>query len=101
ETKHLVKEKHSWPQAEAMVGFFNAWQIDGNKKWLNHSLKSWEFVQKFIRDTSYGEWHWGVEEDLSPMKNQDKVGIWKCPYHNSRACLEIIHRINSLLEPSI
>jgi mannobiose 2-epimerase len=100
-TNHLVKEKHSWPQAEAMIGFFNAWQIDGNQNWLNHSLNSWEFVQKFIKDRTCGEWHWGVEEDYSPMKNQDKVGIWKCPYHNSRACIEIIHRINSLLEPSI
>lgn len=100
-TNHLVKEKHSWPQAEAMVGFFNAWQIDGNQKWLNHSLKSWEFVQKFIKDKSCGEWHRGVQADLSPMADQDKVGIWKCPYHNSRACMEIIQRTNSFLEQSL
>ena len=27
--QHLTREKHSWPQAEAMVGFFNAWQLTG------------------------------------------------------------------------
>jgi mannobiose 2-epimerase len=93
----LAKEKHWWPQAEAMIGFFNAWQNTGDKKWLDHSLKSWAFVQKFIRDGTDGEWRWGVNEDLSPMRREDRVGIWKCPYHNSRACIEISKRINCLL----
>jgi mannobiose 2-epimerase len=96
-THHLIKQKHSWPQAEAMVGFFNTWQNTGDKRWLDQSLKSWQFVQKFIKDKTCGEWHWGVNEDYSTMSKEDKVGIWKCPYHNSRACIEIIHRINSLL----
>jgi len=25
----------------------------------------------------------------------DKAGFWKCPYHNSRMCLELMKRINS------
>ena len=95
---HLIKQKHSWPQAEAMIGFFNAWQNTGNENYLRHSLKSWEFVKKHIHDKNCGEWYWGVHEDYSPMKQEDKVGVWKCPYHNSRACIEIINRINSLID---
>jgi cellobiose epimerase len=95
---HLVKEKHSWPQAEAMVGFFHAWEISGDEKWLKHSLKSWQFVQRHIHDRVYGEWKWGVKADYSTMSGEDKVGIWKCPYHNSRACIEIIQRINRMLK---
>jgi len=94
----LIKQKHSWPQAEAMIGFFNVWQNTGDEKYLRMSLKSWEFVKKYILDKSCGEWYWGVNEDYSPMKDEDKIGIWKCPYHNSRACIEIINRINSLIE---
>ena len=91
----LVREKHSWPQAEAMVGFFNAWQLGGGD-WLEKSEAAWGFVKKYIKDRVHGEWHWGVREDHSPMPGQDKAGFWKCPYHNSRACLEIIKRIDAL-----
>jgi len=95
---HLIKQKHSWPQAEAMIGFFNAWQNTSDETFLKQSLKSWDFVKKYIHDKKGGEWYWGVYEDYSPMKQEDKVGLWKCPYHNSRACIEIINRINSLID---
>lgn len=95
---HLIKQKHSWPQAEAMVGFFNAWQLTGEKKFFERSLRSWRFVQDHIRDKDLGEWYWGVLEDHSPMIGEDKAGIWKCPYHNSRACIEIIRRITHILD---
>jgi len=90
--KHLIKEKHSWPQAEAMVGFFNAWQITNNHRYLTLSYNSWNFTKKYIKDTAKGEWYWGVLEDHQPMLSNDKVGIWKCPYHNSRACMQIMQR---------
>jgi len=86
-------EKHWWVQAEAMVGFFNAWQLNGEDKYLQLSLRNWEFVKKYIIDKEKGEWFWGVTEALEVMPGQDKAGFWKCPYHNSRACLELIHRI--------
>ncbi|MFL5810743.1 MAG: AGE family epimerase/isomerase [Flavisolibacter sp.] len=96
EQDHLIREKHSWPQAEAMIGFFNAWQNTGSERFLKQSLKSWQFVQQYIHDKTCGEWYWGVKSDYTPMKHEDKVGIWKCPYHNSRACIEIVNRINQL-----
>ncbi|OMP76446.1 AGE family epimerase/isomerase [[Flexibacter] sp. ATCC 35208] len=87
------KEKHWWVQAEAMVGFFNAWQLSGEENYLHYSLDTWAFVKKYIIDPEKGEWYWGVTETLTIMPGQDKAGFWKCPYHNSRACLELIHRI--------
>lgn len=96
-TDSLIKEKHSWPQAEAMIGFYNAWQITGDESYLKRSLASWQFVQDHILDKKNGEWFWGVTENYSLMA-EDKVGIWKCPYHNSRACIELIRRINKTME---
>ncbi|MEP7106716.1 MAG: AGE family epimerase/isomerase [Ferruginibacter sp.] len=94
---HITKEKHSWVQAEAMVGFFNHWQLTGDEAYLEKSLQSWHYVNTFIKDKIYGEWLWGRNDDGTAMKNQDKVGIWKCPYHNSRACIEIIKRLHPVL----
>jgi len=91
---HLIKEKHWWVQAEAMIGFYNAWQISGNEKYLELSIKNWAFVKDKILDKENGEWVWGIGENGQLMPGEDKIGIWKCPYHNSRACLELIKRIN-------
>ncbi|WP_295713276.1 AGE family epimerase/isomerase [Mucilaginibacter sp.] len=91
---HLIKEKHWWVQAEAMVGFYNAWQISGDQKYLDLCINNWIFVKTKILDKQNGEWFWGIKDDGSIMPSEDKVGLWKCPYHNSRACIEIIKRIN-------
>jgi mannobiose 2-epimerase len=88
----LIKEKHWWPQAEAMIGFFNAYQITSDEKYLQHSFNSWQFIKAHIKDNKNGEWFWGLNADYSIMRNENKVSLWKCPYHNSRACLEIIKR---------
>lgn len=93
ENQHWINEFHWWPQAEAMVGFFNAWQISGNENYLKQTFNIWEFIKKYLKDTKNGEWFWGVDEVLLPMQNEDKAGFWKCPYHNGRACIEIIKRI--------
>ncbi len=90
----LVRQKHSWPQAEAMIGFFYAWELTGQQQFLQQSMQSWQFVQQHILDTKGGEWVWGIYEDNSVMHTEDKAGLWKCPYHNSRACIEIIQRID-------
>jgi cellobiose epimerase len=89
ENGRLIREKHWWPQAEAMVGFLYAWRISGDHQWWQRSIAAWEFVKRHIRDPQGNEWHWGVLADHTHMPGQDRAGFWKCPYHNSRACLEI------------
>jgi mannobiose 2-epimerase len=95
--EHIIKEKHWWVQAEAMIGFFNAWQISGEQRFLSSSLGTWTYVKDHLLDKENGEWFWGINEEGQVMSKEDKVGIWKCPYHNSRACLELVKRINNEL----
>lgn len=92
EKDHLIKEKHSWPQAEAMIGFLNAYQLTGKERYLEYFINSWEFIKKHIKDNDKGEWFWGVHEDYAVM-DKEKAGFWKCPYHSARACMEIYKRV--------
>ena len=88
----LIAEKHWWPQAELWIGMINAWQLSKNDEFLEITEKNFEFVEKYIIDHKNGEWIWGVYADYSPIL-KDKAGFWKCPYHNSRACIELIKRL--------
>ena len=91
-----MKQFDWWPQAESVVGFFNAWQLTGNEEYLNIALRSWNFIQKYITDKKNGEWLWGVSAELLPVHN-DKINGWKSSYHNGRMCMEMIQRIESLI----
>lgn len=88
----LIVEKHWWPQSELWIGMINAWQFTGSEKYLDAVKNNWQFVQDYILDKQNGEWLWGVDDNYNRIQ-KDKAGFWKCPYHNSRACLELIKRL--------
>jgi cellobiose epimerase len=91
--EHVDTDRHWWVQAEAMVGFFNAFELSGNNDFLNKTLAVWDFISNYLVDKEHGEWFWSVDVNLKPNTKDYKAGFWKCPYHNSRACLELIERI--------
>ena len=74
-----------------MVGYLFVWRISGDQHWWQRSVGVWNFVKKYIRHPHGTEWYWGLNADHMPMAGEDKAGFWKCPYHNSRACLEIMN----------
>jgi mannobiose 2-epimerase len=88
------KERHWWQQAEAMVGWMNAWQLNGQLENLETVFGNWNFIKTHILDFEKGEWFWGVNDDYSKMILEDKAGFWKCPYHNTRMCIEMLRRLN-------
>jgi len=90
-------DKHWWQQAEGMVGFMNVYQIKGDEKYITAIFNLWNFISEKIIDHVNGEWHWRVSRDGKRSPEDEKVGFWKCPYHNARACIEMINRIDSLL----
>jgi cellobiose epimerase len=97
DNSHIMDKFDWWPQAESVVGFFNAWQISGVEEYLSIALKSWEFIQKYIVDRKNGDWIWGVSSDLKPVRN-DKISGWKSSYHNGRMCMEMMRRIDLVKE---
>ena len=55
-------------------------------------MNCWNFIRNNIVDTDNGEWFWSISDDGIANRNEDKAGFWKCPYHNSRMCLEVMAR---------
>ncbi|MFT3870643.1 MAG: AGE family epimerase/isomerase [Nibricoccus sp.] len=87
--------KDWWPQAEAMVGLLNAYQISGDNRFLTAAAKTWTFIDKRMIDHERGEWFQSVD-DRGPNRLLPKISLWKCPYHNGRACLEVLARVERI-----
>ncbi len=87
------KDKHWWPQAEALTGLVYAWKISGKLEYINILYNTWDFIKKNMIDYKNGEWFWRVNEKRVAITENDKAGFWKCPYHNSRALMETIKNL--------
>lgn len=96
-----IVEKHWWAQAEGMVGFFNAAQLaartDQVEKFTSIAFGLWDYIDSKVIDRHHGDWFKRLSRDGKPIINDTsyKVGPWDCPYHHVRACLEMIHRLES------
>lgn len=86
-------DKHWWPQAEAVVGFLNAYQLGGGSDFLRAAERVWGFVERCLLDREHGEWFWKTSRGGRPARELPKVSLWKCPYHNGRMCFEATRRL--------
>ena len=96
----LDTDKEWWPQTEAIVGFLAAYQQSHDESFLRPALDTWRFVERHMLDRQQGEWYRRVSRSGDRTRGGEKVGPWKCPYHNSRACLEIMSRVDAMLAPA-
>lgn len=82
-----------WVQAEAAVGFQNAYQRTNDEKFKKIVDGLWNYIQDNVVDPREGgEWYWSVEEDGQPT-DRAVAEPWKTPYHNTRFCLEMMERV--------
>ena len=89
---HMNANLQWWPQNETVVGCLNAWQISGDRKFLDAAVRTWEWIKTYMIDYEYGEWYGNVNPDGTPRKNGVKADQWRCPYHNSRMGFEVMTR---------
>lgn len=86
-----------WIQAEAVVGFYNAYEKTGRKEYLQLVMKLWDFIKtKFIDKRDGGEWFWDLNEEGEPVSHKPITEPWKCPYHNGRMCFEMNRRMQDV-----
>ena len=85
-------DKHWWVQAENVVGEIYLYLYHNRLDMLDKAVESWQYIKDNIVDTQGGEWFWS-RKDGAINRDDDKAGFWKCPYHNSRMCLELIEKL--------
>ncbi|WP_075184903.1 AGE family epimerase/isomerase [Teredinibacter haidensis] len=97
ETSTLLDERVWWVQAEAMVGFLNAYELTDEKAYYTAFENAWSFIKQYQKDNENGEWHWLSTLD-KPHVGDCKIGFWKAPYHNGRAMMEVCKLFVKLAE---
>ncbi len=79
-----------WVQAETVVGNLWLWKYHSDLQGTERALAAWNYIREKLVDTQDGEWWWAVLPDGSADLSQPKAGFWKCPYHNTRMCLQVL-----------
>jgi mannobiose 2-epimerase len=79
-----------WVQAETVVGNLWLWKYHSDLQGADRALAAWEFIKEHLVDAAAGEWWWAMLPDGKPDLSQPKAGFWKCPYHNTRMCLQVL-----------
>lgn len=93
EGDHIDRTRIWWAQAEAALGFYNAYQKTNDAVFRAAAEGCWDFIMKYMKDPREGgEWYWSLDEHNLPIK-RDLVEPWKVSYHNTRSCLELIERM--------
>ena len=92
DTGYVDTDRHWWVQAENVVGWINIYQYFGDEDALQKALNGWQYIKDNLIDREGGEWWWSRDPQRNINRKDDKAGFWKCPYHNSRMCLEILER---------
>lgn len=83
-----------WPQAEGVVGFLQAWKVSGDPVFLETAIAMWRFIEVHHIDRVNGGWHKIIGPDGNPLP-ENKIDRWTCPYHNGRACMEVLARLGT------
>ena len=95
DTGYVDADRHWWVQAEAVVGFYNIYQYLHDEDAMEKTLACWQYIKENLIDEELGEWFWSCDPEGNINRHDDHAGFWKCPYHNSRMCLELLQRIKA------
>lgn len=89
-------DKHWWVQAENVIGQLYLAAYHDMPHMARQARESWQYILDNLVDPQ-GEWYWSrTSPDRAVNRRDDKAGFWKCPYHNSRMCLEALSVLRRL-----
>jgi mannobiose 2-epimerase len=94
----INKSKNWWAQAEALntlLMFSEMYPNDG-MQYQQKFFKEWQYVQTYLIDHEHGDWYEEGLDNEPQRRIALKAHIWKTTYHNFRALMNCINRIDAM-----
>jgi mannobiose 2-epimerase len=63
-------DKHCWAHAEALVGFYNAYQISEHAQFAQAAVGCWEYIEELFVDRQHSEWFKVLNRRGIPYREQ-------------------------------
>jgi mannobiose 2-epimerase len=92
-------EKIWWTQAEGMNALLLMHELHRaeSEAYFAAFRAEWAFIERFLLDRKHGEWFEAVSANGELLRaDADKGGQWKDPYHQGRALMNAIERLERL-----
>ena len=88
--------KEFWQQAEALIGFLDAYQLTGDEKYLDAFRNVHDFVFERVINWDQGEWFALLDRDLNVV--WDYMGTsWKVLYHTLRGMCQVVTKLREIV----
>lgn len=87
--------KNWWAQAEGLntLLLLGDYFPDDAVPYHDRFLEMWGLIQGYLVDHEHGGWYRGTLDRQPELRRADKGGIWKGPYHNARALMNVARRL--------
>jgi mannobiose 2-epimerase len=92
--------KSWWGQVEGMNALLLMHTLypDDPHDYYGKFLKSWEHIDTYLIDKTYGGWYNNALDTWPENIDQPKSHIWKTTYHNARGLVNCIHMLRETPE---
>ena len=93
-----------WAVSEAVSAMLCGYDMTGESRFLDACENQIEFIEKYFVNRETGDWYNNIRSDetgghLSDGQHgTDKLNPGKCPFHNGQMCLEVMRRVDKMLE---
>ena len=90
------RAKSWWTQAEGLNTLCLAYlrfDDENRDRYAERFAEQWNFIANHLIDKENGGWFNETDDDGSNLRGQDKGNLWKTPYHEVRAMLNVIEML--------
>ena len=88
-------DKEFWQQAEALIGFLDAFMLLKDQGFLDAFDRTWSFVSKHLIHPDLGEWYALASREGS-LKRDYLGSSWKICYHTIRAVCLVVEKLKMI-----